>query len=68
MNHETHDSQDSVSGAVPFTRLTPECVLDAIDSVLSTVGVRTDGRMLPLNSYENRVYQIGVREETSKQP
>jgi Ser/Thr protein kinase RdoA (MazF antagonist) len=62
MNDETHDPQDGIHGAVPFARLTPECVLDAIDSVLSTVGVRTDGRMLPLNSYENRVYQIGVED------
>ena len=46
----------------PFTRLTPECVLDAIDSVLIDTGVRTDGRLLPLNSYENRVYQVGVED------
>jgi Ser/Thr protein kinase RdoA (MazF antagonist) len=62
MNDETHDLQDGAHGVVPFARLTPECVLDAIDSVLGTVGVRTDGRMLPLNSYENRVYQIGVED------
>src|SRR5580698_9474986 len=62
MNDDTHDLQEDASGAVPFTRLTPECVLDALDGVLSTVGVRTDGRMLPLNSYENRVYQIGVED------
>lgn len=46
----------------PFTRLTPECVLDALDSVLVQTGVRTDGRLLPLNSYENRVYQVGVED------
>ncbi|MGF6677512.1 Ser/Thr protein kinase RdoA (MazF antagonist) [Paraburkholderia sp. WSM4174] len=49
-------------GAVPFARLTPETVLDAIDGVLATTGVRTDGRLLPLNSYENRVYQVGVED------
>jgi Ser/Thr protein kinase RdoA (MazF antagonist) len=37
----------------PYAGLTPDCVLDALDSV----GVRGDGRLLALNSYENRVYQ-----------
>jgi len=34
-------------------------MLNAIDSV----GYRTDGRLLALNSYENRVYQIGIEDE-----
>jgi Ser/Thr protein kinase RdoA (MazF antagonist) len=38
----------------PFDALTPDCVLDALDSV----GLRGDGRLLALNSYENRVYQV----------
>ncbi|MGA8031294.1 MAG: phosphotransferase, partial [Casimicrobiaceae bacterium] len=38
----------------PYAGLTPDCVLDALDSV----GFRGDGRMIALNSYENRVYQI----------
>lgn len=58
---DVSDMDDS-SSAHPFTRLTPECVLDALDSVLAATGVRTDGRLLPLNSYENRVYQIGVED------
>lgn len=62
MNDDNLDSQNGAQSAVPFTRLQPEIVLDALDSVLSTVGVRTDGRMLPLNSYENRVYQVGVED------
>lgn len=40
----------------PYEALTPDCVLDALDSV----GVRGDGRLLALNSYENRVYQVGM--------
>jgi Ser/Thr protein kinase RdoA (MazF antagonist) len=40
--------------APPYAGLTPDCVLDALDSV----GVRGDGRLLALNSYENRVYQV----------
>lgn len=41
-----------------FASLSPDCVLDALDSI----GLRGDGRMLALNSYENRVYQIGVED------
>jgi Ser/Thr protein kinase RdoA (MazF antagonist) len=52
----------SLDGAIPYAGLTPERVLDAVDAVLSTSGRRTDGRMLALNSYENRVYQIGVED------
>ncbi|RDV00197.1 serine/threonine protein kinase [Trinickia dinghuensis] len=64
MNEPFSDSSDvpGLAAAHPFTRLTPECVLDAIDSVLAPTGVRTDGRLLPLNSYENRVYQVGVED------
>lgn len=62
MNDDNLDSQDGADSAVPFARLKPEIVLDALDSVLSSVGVYTDGRMLPLNSYENRVYQVGVED------
>jgi len=42
----------------PFTALTPDSVLDALDSI----GLRGDGRLLALNSYENRVYQAGMEE------
>lgn len=38
----------------PFDRLTPQAVLDALDSC----GLRGDGRLLQLNSYENRVFQV----------
>ncbi len=40
----------------PFSLLTPDTVLDALDSI----GLRSDGRLLALNSYENRVYQAGM--------
>jgi Ser/Thr protein kinase RdoA (MazF antagonist) len=42
----------------PFAGLTPNFVLDALESV----GLRPDGRLLALNSYENRVYQIGIED------
>ena len=38
----------------PFDVLTPQSVLDALDAG----GLRGDGRLLQLNSYENRVYQV----------
>jgi Ser/Thr protein kinase RdoA (MazF antagonist) len=37
-----------------YAALTPQAVLDALD----TVGLRGDGRLLQLNSYENRVFQV----------
>ncbi|MEW5710283.1 MAG: serine/threonine protein kinase [Pseudomonadota bacterium] len=40
----------------PYARLTPELILDAVERL----GYRCDGRLLALNSYENRVYQIGI--------
>src|SRR5579859_8173976 len=42
----------------PYSGLTPDVVLDAIESA----GLRCDGRQLALNSYENRVYQVGVED------
>jgi Ser/Thr protein kinase RdoA (MazF antagonist) len=36
----------------PYATLTPDRILDALDAV----GVRGDGRLIALNSYENRVY------------
>lgn len=41
-----------------FSLLTPDCVMNALDSL----GCHSDGRLLALNSYENRVYQIGMEE------
>ncbi len=40
----------------PYASLSPDQVLDAIESV----GFAVDGRLLALNSYENRVYQVGL--------
>ena len=38
----------------PYAGLGPETVLDALDSV----GLRGDGRLIQLNSFENRVFQV----------
>lgn len=40
----------------PYAELSPVAVLEAVESL----GYETDARMFPLNSYENRVYQVGV--------
>jgi Ser/Thr protein kinase RdoA (MazF antagonist) len=41
-----------------YAALSPDCVLDALDSI----GLYGDGRLLALNSYENRVYQVGIED------
>ena len=46
------------SAAHPYAGLTPDVVLDALESV----GWRGDGRQLALNSYENRVYQVWMED------
>ena len=42
----------------PFSGLTPEVVLDGA----AAFGLEPDGRLFALNSYENRVYQLGAGE------
>jgi Ser/Thr protein kinase RdoA (MazF antagonist) len=43
------------SAPAPFDVLTPPVVADAAESI----GLRPSGRLFALNSYENRVYQLG---------
>ena len=42
----------------PYQYLKPEIVIEAVEST----GRLSDVRILPLNSYENRVYQVGIEE------
>lgn len=42
----------------PFENLNIDTVIDAVESL----GYLSDLRVFPLNSYENRVYQIGIEE------
>jgi len=46
--------------SAPYYSLDPDTVLQAVEST----GLLSDGRLLALNSYENRVYQVGIEEET----
>ncbi len=41
-----------------FARLSPDLVIDAVEST----GLISDARILALNSYENRVYQVGIED------
>lgn len=50
------DNKDNLH---PFDRLQPDFILDAIENI----GFECDGRVTALNSYENRVYQIGIENE-----
>lgn len=50
--------EEETSQTAPYAGLTPDCVLDALESL----GLRCDGRLLALNSYENRVYQVWQEE------
>ncbi len=47
-----------MSGEAPYARLTPDAVIDAVESL----GLACDGRLLALNSYENRVYRVGIED------
>ena len=42
----------------PYDLLTPDAVIDAVEST----GRLSDARLLALNSYENRVYQVGIED------
>lgn len=47
-----------LTSATPYADLSPDRILDAVDSI----GLPTDGHLLALNSYENRVYLVGIDE------
>jgi Ser/Thr protein kinase RdoA (MazF antagonist) len=42
----------------PYNRLTPDTIIEAVESM----GRDSDRRILALNSYENRVYQVGIED------
>jgi Ser/Thr protein kinase RdoA (MazF antagonist) len=59
MHTRSDHDPDTAAGAIhPFARLDPLMVLDALESV----GLYGDGRLLALNSYENRVYRAGCED------
>lgn len=58
MSSAAPSSVSSSSSDTPYADLTPDAVLDALDAV----GLRGDGRLLQLNSYENRVFQVHLED------
>ncbi len=44
----------------PYDHLTPDQVVDCVEAA----GFRCDLRLIALNSYENRVYQVGIEDAT----
>ena len=51
-------SPQSNSSPTDYAGLTPDTLLDAVEQC----GYRSDGRFIALNSYENRVYQVGTED------
>lgn len=51
------------SATPPYAGLTPEVILGAVESL----GLLADGHQFALNSYENRVYQVGLEEDGAGQ-
>ena len=43
----------------PYANLNPDVILDAVESV----GLTCSGSLFALNSYENRVYQVGIDQQ-----
>ncbi|MBC3874875.1 serine/threonine protein kinase [Undibacterium flavidum] len=56
IENQSEDDSDRQSNPVDFSNLSPDCVFDAMHAQ----GFHCDGRLLALNSYENRVYQLGM--------
>lgn len=51
-----HEPPELTASTHPYDQLTPEVILDALEEA----GFAVSGRLFALNSYENRVYQIGL--------
>jgi len=52
------EERPAASADAPFASLTPDRVLDCVEAR----GFVSNGRLLALNSYENRVYRVGLED------
>ncbi|HET8849217.1 MAG TPA: serine/threonine protein kinase [Marinobacter sp.] len=52
-------AEPNATSTHPYDALTPEVILDALEQA----GFPVSGRLFALNSYENRVYQIGLDDQ-----
>ena len=57
-SEKTEQIQDPDNRVQDYSRLDPDTVINAVESK----GYLSDARILALNSYENRVYQVGIEE------
>src|SRR5262245_16621117 len=48
----------SIEAGAPFATLSPDLIVDAVEAA----GFASDGRVLALGSYENRVFQVGLED------
>lgn len=55
---DTSNPDTALDETTAFGQLGPQNILDAVEGL----GYRCDGGLLALNSYENRVYQIGIED------
>lgn len=53
-------AQTADESTLAYLNLKPEQILSTLDGL----GLRCDGRFLTLNSYENRVYQVGIEDDS----
>jgi Ser/Thr protein kinase RdoA (MazF antagonist) len=51
-------TETPVAAEIPFAALSPDAIVAAIEAA----GFPSDGRVLALGSYENRVYQVGLED------
>jgi Ser/Thr protein kinase RdoA (MazF antagonist) len=58
------DDTGQETASAPFGALTPDLILNAVDSA----GLCSSGQLLALNSYENRVFQVGLESREDPQP
>ncbi len=53
-------SSPEIDQPPPYAALNPDTIIDAVEHF----GLLCDGCLLALNSYENRVYQVGIDDQT----
>lgn len=56
MTSQVHDTEEGEDG---FANLSPDAIIEAIEAQADQ---QCDGRLLALNSYENRVYRVGIED------
>jgi len=59
-HHATNKADKTIPASLAFSSLVPDAILDAVEST----GLWSDFRIYPLNSYENRVYQVGIEDNS----